>query len=106
MVGVRRTGFALVWIATIRITFRADRPYANCNSVTYAELSSVRGSGPPPRCSRSRCRSPCSSRQHYCAHDFAVYAYRHAAAQCRDAGGDECRSAPINVVLDLRRRPL
>jgi hypothetical protein len=42
----------------------------------------------------------------YCAHDISVYAYRHAAAQCRDAGGDECRSAPINVLLDLLRRPL
>src|SRR5258708_10988498 len=42
----------------------------------------------------------------YCANDFAVYAYRHAAAQCRDAGGDECRSAPIDVVLYLRRPPL
>jgi hypothetical protein len=31
---------------------------------------------------------------------------RHAAAQCRNAGGSECRSAPIDVVLDLRRRPL
>src|SRR5882672_4348923 len=42
----------------------------------------------------------------YRAHDLAVDAYRHAAAQCRDAGGDECGPAPIDVVLDLRRRPL
>jgi hypothetical protein len=42
----------------------------------------------------------------YCAHDISVYAYRHAAAQRRDAGGDERRSAPINVLLDLLRRPL
>ncbi|MGY4434820.1 hypothetical protein ACVWWO_007297 [Bradyrhizobium sp. F1.13.1] len=41
---------ALVWIATIHVIFRADRPYANYNSVIYAELSSVSGSGPPPRC--------------------------------------------------------
>ena len=42
----------------------------------------------------------------YGAHDFAVYAYRHAAAQCHDVRGHECRSAVINVVLDLWRRPL
>jgi hypothetical protein len=42
----------------------------------------------------------------YCAHDFAVYAYRNAAAQCHDIGGDNCRSALVDVVLDLRRRPL
>ena len=41
MVGVRRTGFALVWIATIHVIFRAHRPYANSNSITYAELSSI-----------------------------------------------------------------
>src|SRR6201998_2666474 len=41
----------------------------------------------------------------YRAHDFAAYAYRRAAAQCRYVGGDECRSALIDAVLDLRRRP-
>jgi hypothetical protein len=38
------------------------------------------------------------------AHDFARYAYRHAAAQRRDVGGDERRSTLVDVVLDLRRR--
>src|SRR5260370_34027062 len=42
----------------------------------------------------------------YRARDPAVDAYRHATAQCRDAGGDECGPAPIDVVLDLLRRPL
>jgi hypothetical protein len=42
----------------------------------------------------------------YGAHHFAVHAYRHAAAQRHDVGGDECRSAVIDVVLDLGRRPL
>jgi hypothetical protein len=42
----------------------------------------------------------------YRAHDFARYAYRHAAAQRRDVGGDERRSTLVDVVLDLRRRSL
>jgi hypothetical protein len=42
----------------------------------------------------------------YCAHDFTIHAYRRAASQCHDVGSDECRSAVINVVLDLGRRPL
>jgi hypothetical protein len=42
----------------------------------------------------------------YGAHHFAVHAYRRAAAQRHDVGGDECRSAVIDVVLDLGRRPL
>jgi Tripartite tricarboxylate transporter TctB family len=86
IVGMRRTGFALVWIATIHIIFRADRPYANCNSVTFAELSSVRGSGPPPRCSRARCRSPYSSRQHLLRprlRRLRVSARRRAVPRCR-----------------------
>jgi hypothetical protein len=77
---------ALVWIATIHVIFRAHRPYAHCNSVTYAELSSVRGSGPPPRCSRSRCRSPCSSRQHLLRQRLRrlrVSARRRAVPRCR-----------------------
>ena len=79
-------GFALVSIATIHAIFRADRPCANCNSVTCAELSSVRGSGPPPRCSRSRCRSPCSSRQHLLRQRLRrlrVSARRRAVPRCR-----------------------
>ena len=40
----------------------------------------------------------------YCAHDFAVYEYRNAAAQRHDIGGDKCRSALVDVVLDLGRR--
>jgi len=40
-------------------------PRLRCHFVTYyAEPSSVRGPAPPPRCSRSRRRLPCSSRQH------------------------------------------
>src|ERR1700730_14458617 len=42
----------------------------------------------------------------YCTHDCAVYTYRHAAAQYRDAGSDEGRSALIYVILDLRRGTL
>jgi hypothetical protein len=41
----------------------------------------------------------------YGAHDFAAYAYRHAAAQCRYVSGDERRLALIDAVLNLRRRP-
>ena len=42
----------------------------------------------------------------YRAHDFTRYAYRHAAAQRRDVGGDERRSAVVDVVFGLRRRSL
>ncbi len=40
----------------------------------------------------------------YRAHDFAPYAYRRAAAQRRNVGGDERRSTLVDVVLDLSRR--
>jgi hypothetical protein len=79
-------GFALVSIATIHDIFRADRPCANCNSVTCAELSSVRGPGPPPRCSQFRCRSPCSSRQHLLPprlRRLRLSARRRAVPRCR-----------------------
>jgi hypothetical protein len=33
----------------------------------------------------------------YRAYDFARYAYRHAAAQRRDVGGDERRSTLVDV---------
>src|SRR5258705_11608123 len=48
-------------------------PGANCNSVTYADLSSVRGSAPPRRCLRSRRRLLAQAGHTYRAHDFAIY---------------------------------
>src|SRR5260370_37519211 len=53
---------------------------------TDAELSSARGSAPPPRCWRSRRRSPCSSRQHLLhprLRRLHVSACRRAVPGCR-----------------------
>lgn len=74
--------------------------------MTYDELSSVGAQG--------RRRGVCDlgvdllaqAGNTHCAHDCAVYAYRHAATQYQNAGSNEGRSTQIYVVLDLRRRPL
>ena len=78
---------------------------ANGNSVNHAVSFAGRAQG-CRRCVRdSGVGVLAQAGNTYCAHHFAVHAYRHAAAQRHDVGGDECRSAVIDVVLDLGRRP-
>ena len=97
----------------VRLSFEGPRRSADTAARSHDRTPSI-----VRRCLRRRVQGPrCGGRDSgvgllaragntYSAHDFAGYAYRHAAAKCRDVGGDECRSAPIDVVLDLLRRPL